>query len=1101
MNITTIAVKRPVGTIMFFIGILLLGYISLNNLSINLLPDLSYPKITVITNYQGSGPEEIERFITTPLESSVAAITGIKKVNSVSKEGISIITLEFHWGTDMDFAHLHTKEKVEEVRRYLPEDCPDPEIVEMDPSAAPIIIAVINSKSRSLKELKDIAEFIIKQRLEQIEGVARVEIRGGNEEEVSIEIDPEKVKNIGITLSQVAIAIQANNLPQMGGTVKKDKFKYTLKVEGEIQDPLEINDIVVMKMSGREIMVKDIGRAFYKNKIAQGDIRYQSGRAISMLVYRESRGNTVQSTTIAENTLKKLSLEFSDLNFSIISKEASLIISSINSLQMSLWLGALLAFAVLLLFLQNYRDPIFVSLVIPISVISTFVLMFFFNVNVNIMSLGGLVLGVGMFVDNSIIVLEAIFRHKEKENLIESVINGAREVGGAISASTFTTICIFLPVIYLYGITGKMFRDQALTVSFSLISSLVVALTLLPALSAFRNVFKTTFHEDAMISENSRKWLPQSFKGFHGVLSMPFKLIGYFIYFIIAFVVICFRYFFVYAGKVFLFVLKPIYKLFDLSYSGFDKFYHRVLLIMLERKIIAIGLCLVIMVVIGISFVSLKKELLPAPDTNKFEVRANTHAKFGFEETDSAAKALETEISKIAGVSAIYTESGIDPKTISIEDISVNSIHFIVECQSNKIRSAVMEKVRSILKAADLNDYSVFLEKNSLSQYLATGGDNFKIKVFYESIPAGKKSVAAIFEQLKNIKDIHDLKTNSSSGKPLFTIRFKEDLLKKLNISKKSISDYIKQAIRGESAGVLKKTQKNFDMLVRVPVDGIMDAEVMLGLPFHHSGSTYYIRDLVEIVELPSIKEISRESQEKYFLISGDVRGADLDRVIAQAEKKLEKLTISANTRYVFAGEEEEREKAFDSLNQAILLAIILVYMVMAAKFEDVIQPLIIMLTVPMGIVGAFLLLLATNNSLSIISGIGVMVLIGIGVNDAIVKIEYANQMRLAGNSVRESLLITSRVRLRPILMTTFTTVFGLIPMAIMHQVGSELQRPLAVVLIGGLICTTFFTLILIPVFYEMLENHRDKVRARKMAGDPSQPENTQQTLLESNSD
>ena len=496
MGITDLSVKRPIGTIMFFIGILLLGYISLTHLSINLLPDLSYPKITVLTEYQGSGPEEIEKFITSYLEPELTPIANVKKVTSISKEGISIITLEFHWGTDMDFALLHTKEKIEEMRRILPEDCEAPIILEWDPSSSPIITTILESKTMNMKNLKETAEFIIKPRLEQVEGIARVEIRGGNEEEISVEIDPEKIKNIGANLDDVVSAIKENNIFQSGGTVKKDKFKYTLKIEGEVKTPEQIDEIVVTKLKNRNILIKDIGRAFYKNKIKQGDIRFNSSESIALLIYRESAGNTVNATRAAEQCLSNMKKEFKNLDFFIIAKEAELITSSINSLKYSLYLGALLAFFVLLLFLQNFRDPILVSTVIPVSIISTFVLMYFFKVNINIMSLGGLVLGVGMFVDNSIIVLESIYRHRDNEKLIPSIIYGTKEVSGAITASTLTTISIFIPVIYLYGITGKLFRDQALTVSFSLISSLIVAVTLLPALSSFKTTFKLVSYKD-----------------------------------------------------------------------------------------------------------------------------------------------------------------------------------------------------------------------------------------------------------------------------------------------------------------------------------------------------------------------------------------------------------------------------------------------------------------------------------------------------------------------------------------------------------------------------------------------------------------------------
>jgi HAE1 family hydrophobic/amphiphilic exporter-1 len=1069
---------------MFYIGVLLLGVVSLSKLSINLLPDLSFPKLTVVTDYPGAGPEEIERFITNELEGPLSSIPDVKKIDSVSKEGLSIITLEFHWGTDMDFALLHTKEKTEESRRRLPDDCQAPIVMEWDPSSSPILTVIMRSDTMDLRTQKDTAEFIVKPRLEQLEGISRVEIRGGDDLEISVEIDPEKVKNLGISLSDVARAIESDNIIRSSGTVRKDKLRYILKIEGEIKTPGEIEEIAIRPLGNRTVQIKDIGSAFYKNKVKQGNIRLNEKSSIALLLYREAGGNTVKATKDAQKTFASLSKEFNnDVQFKVISMEAELIMSSINSLEQSLIFGALLALFVLLLFLQNYRDPLLVAVVIPISVISTFVLMFAFKVNINIMSLGGLVLGAGMFVDNSIVVLEAIFRHRDKEKLVPSVINGAKEVGGAITASTFTTISIFLPVIYLYGITGKLFRDQALTVSFSLVSSLVVALTLLPALSAFREVFKTDFTHDMEKPEEKKKWYHLPVKGLNHIVMIPFKLVGYVIYFILAAVFLILKYFFVAIGKGLNLVLKPLYRQFNSLYKSFDSFYHRALEKILNRKIIALYISLVIIVLMIGGFVILKKELLPSPNSRKFEITANTIPSYGYEQTDAIASDLEKKLRALEGVNFVFTEAGaVSTLAATTEDISVNTIHIIVECRNPKIRTRVMNRARQILAGmqTDLVDYTTYLEKNTLSQYLSVGGENFQVKVFYENIENGKQAVRKILDEIKDLEGLHDIKATTAPGKPLFALDFNQEVLDKYGIRKDLIADYINQAVRGEQAGTLRQIQKNFDIFVRVPVEGIMSMQRLLDLPIAVGDQTFFLKDLVNISEKPSIKKINREAQERYFLISADARDVRLNELIKKAEARLENLNLPVNTRYAFAGEEEERRRAFSSLNEAIWLAILLVYMVMAAKFENILQPLIIMFTVPMGLIGAFLLLLISGNSLSIISGIGILVLIGIGVNDAIVKVEYANQLRKEGLGIREAILTASRVRLRPILMTSFTTIFGVLPMGLMYQPGSELQRPLALVIIGGLLFTTFLTLILIPVLYEALENIREKRKQKK---------------------
>jgi HAE1 family hydrophobic/amphiphilic exporter-1 len=1088
MSLINLSVKRPVGTIMFYLGVILLGWVSYTRLSINLLPNLSYPKITVVTDYPGSGPEEIERFITNVLEGPLSSIPDVKKIDSISKEGISIISLEFHWGTDMDFALLHTKEQVEGVRQNLPDDCDAPIVMEWDPTASPIMTVVLKSEKRSLKKQKEAAEYIIKPRLEQLEGISRVEIRGGDEEEVSVEIDPEKIKTLGISLSDIARTIEEDNVFQSGGTVRKDKLRYILKIEGELKSPQEIEDIVVHEAAGRRVQIRDIGKAFFKNKIRQGNTRFNTKSSIALLLYRESGGNTVDATQKAREAFTSLTNEFNqEIEFQVVAMEAELIISSINSLLSSLVLGAFLAIFVLLLFLQNYKDPFLVSVVIPICVISTFVLMFAFNVSVNIMSLGGLVLGCGMFVDNSIIVLEAISRHREKdEELVPMVIKGAKEVSGAIAASTLTTIAIFLPVIYLYGVTGKLFRDQALSVSFSLISSLVVAVTLLPALAAFKSVFKTDFVDDMLKPKEGEKkrWYQLSLHGLYFIILIPFKLLGYILYFLLGGIFMGIFGLFRLLRQGLDVVLKPVYKSFNRLYQSFDDTYHRLLTRLLDKKIIALYLCITILVLIGLGFVLLKKELLPAPHSRKFEIEADTIPAYGFEQTDLIASDLEKKLLNLDGVTFVFTESGsVSTFAATSEDISVNSIHFIVECKSPDLRPRIMAQARQILQKADLMDFSTFQEKNTLSRYLSTSGENFQIKVFYEDLEKGKKAVQEILAQIKDLEGLHDLTTTTTEGKPLFVVQFKQAVLDQFDIPRSTIADYINQAVRGEQAGSLKQIQKNYDILVRVPVEGIMAVKRLMSLPITINNTTFFLKDLVKIQERPSIKRISRESQERYFLISGDARNVRLNELIAKAESRLTGVHLPSNTRYLFAGEEEERRKAFESLNDALWLAILLVYMIMAAKFENLFQPLIIMFTVPMGLVGAFWILEATGNSLNIISGIGLLVLVGIGVNDAIVKVEYSNQLRQQeGLGIREAVLTASRVRLRPILMTSLTTIFGVLPMGIMSQSGSELQKPLALVIIGGLICTTLLTLLLIPVFYEMLEKAKEKRKAGKKA-------------------
>ncbi len=1085
MSLTEIAVKRPVATIMFFIGIILLGVISLRNLSVDLLPAIAYPKITVVTEYPGALPEEIEKIITRPLEAQLSPISGVKNIKSVSREGVSIITVEFHWGTNMNFALLHVKEKVEESSDFLPKEAKKPQIFEFDPSTRPIIIAVVKSKGKTLKELREISEFLIKPRFEQLEGISRVEIRGGGKQEVLVKLFPEKLTLYGVSFENVASAINNYNQVVLGGTIRKNKLKHSVKIEGEIRNYREIENIPVKRLKSGHIFIKDIGKVSLNEIPKQGDIRYDGNSTVALLIYKEADANTVKATQKAKKAFSLMEKEFGDIKFDIITEEAGLILSSINSLKMSLYLGSILAFFVLLVFLQNSRDPLLVATVIPIAIISTFVLMYFSKVNINIMSLGGLALGVGMFVDNSIVVLESLFRHRKSKDAITAAIDGTKEVAGAITASTLTTIVIFLPVMYIYGITGRLFRDQALTVSYSLLASLIVSITLLPSLFA---VFSGT-------KEDSVGDVPEKASGFgkrllnrilsffswknhsgskilwiiHLIFRLPFFIIGIILDFIIKFVKALISIILKVFSLFFSFLMKPVYKIFNKTYESFDEKYHKFLELSLNKKIIPYSIMILMFILSFLLYMELKKELLPQTVSNNFEISAQTNSDYGFEETDRMAKEIERKIGKINGIKHVFSQVGaVSSLSFGKGEISLNNIHIIVNAKGK--RDKLMSQVRRILSGFSDLSFAVSPEKNTLSEYLKFGAEEFQIQVFYERIENGKKAVNEIIKRIKNTEGLVDLRANTEKGKPVLAITFKDTLLKNLNITKKQIASIISNSLKGEKVSVLKQFQKNYDIVLSTPLRKSRSFKGLLNMPVKFGDTIYHISDFVSTKRISSVKEITREGQERYFMISANLAGKKLSQIAPEVNKKLSHIVLPPGTRFKIAGEEEERKKAFTSIKEAILLAALLVYMVMASQFENLIHPLIIMLTLPMGFLGAFLFLLIAGSTINVIAGIGFLVMVGIVVNDAIVKIDYTNKLRQQGKSVREALMIASKVRLTPILMTTFTTIFGLIPMALMMQEGSELQRPLAIVVIGGLLFSTFLTLILIPVLYESIE-------------------------------
>jgi HAE1 family hydrophobic/amphiphilic exporter-1 len=1080
MNLTQTAVKRPVATVMVFVGVVLLGIISLRNLSIDLLPDLSFPKLSVLTEYAGAAPEEIEKLITANLESVFAPIPGVKRVSSVSREGISLVSLEFHWGTDMNFALLHTKEKVEEARSLLPGDCAVPRIIEMDPASKPIVIAVIESRRRSagresLADMRETAALLIKPRLEQLDGVSRVDVQGSGEREVVVSVLPEKLVLFNISYETVAEAIRNWNQQVLGGTVKKDNIRFVVKVEGEIQEPAEIEKIPLRALAAGHILIGDVAQVRFAEKIKQGEIRLDRQPAIALMIYKEASGNTVTATAQVQKAFRQMEKEFPELHFVTVAEESGLIVSAISNLKQALLQGGLLAFLVLLIFFQNWRDPILIAIVSPISVLATFVLMFFAGVKLNIMSLGGLALGIGIFMDNAIVVIENMYRFSFREDAEKSAIMATRELFPALLGSSLTTIVIFLPVIYIYGITGRLFRDQSLTISFALVAALIVTVTLLPTLFRVFSPGKKQGVKTANIPDSGgSKILRRS----HQALAWPLRIAGFVLETVFGFLYMAA----LKVKKIAMWVLDRglgyLYRLFNRGYEGFAHWYHAFLLDCLDHKRIAAWISLAMLAGTVIFYLPLKKELLPQTRTARFEISAGSDPSLGYEETENLGDALERQFQKIPWVAHVFSRFGTTSQLgLENADISVNRLDWIIECGGRDKRDEAMREVRRILAhTSGLAQFSVFPEKNTLSEYLRFGADEFQVKVYYERIADGRQAVQDIAAIMKTMPLLVDVRSNDEDGKPILAMRINEELLNRLRIPKKTVAETIRNALRGDQVSTLKKFQRSYDIVVSTPIRDDRELQRILDMPVAVNGSSLVLSQLIRFERVPSIKELSRESQERFFLISANLQNGKSQQAAVGLQRAMKELALPGGVRVQISGEEEERRAAFASVGVALLLSILLVYMVMAAEFENLIHPLIIMSTVPMGLFGAFVALLLLGESINVISGIGLMLAVGIVVDDAIVKVEYANQMRKAGMSVRDSLLEASRVRLKPIILNTFTTVFGVLPMIYMSGVGAELQRPMAVVVAGSLLSSTFLTLILIPVLYEVFT--RDKAKS-----------------------
>ncbi len=1080
MKITKFTINRPITTFMFFLAIVLLGFVSLRELSVDLLPDISYPRISVITEYPGVAPEEIETLITSPLEAVVSTVPGLRKVESISKEGVSFMTLEFDWGTDMDFAVLHTREKLDNARYSLPEDAGRPTIILLDPQSKPIMILALSGE-RSLLELKEFAEELIKPRLEQIQGIASAEIAGGIEREIQVEINPDLLALYQLSIDEIARKIDSFNQNLQGGTIRKGRFKYAIRVVGEFEFIDEIGSIPLKTISGGGIVrLKDIAEIKDSIKERIGLTKLNGKESIGLLVYKESGANTVKVTKKTREVLKQIKEENPQINLEVITEQAEFIENSINSVLNSIIIGAILAFFILFLFLQDIKTPIIIAIAIPISIIATFNILYFSNISLNIMSLGGLALGVGMLVDSSIVVSESIFRHqKENRNLKEAAYIGTKEVGMAVAASTLTTISVFLPVIYVHGVAGQLFKDQALTVTFSLLCSLFVSLTLLPMLAS--REFKFEIGEREKKEEKKGVWktkIKYFLFPYYGILWLVrwlFRIIYFIIDFLISYSVQLILLIFHYIIIPFRPLIKFIFNVFNKIYWKFAEAYHKFLEWSLENKGKVLAGSFLFLVITFLVGTQIGRELMPRPKTNSFELNLITPVDFSLEQTEEVVSIIENWLKESNSMVTIFSQIGVisgmqayDPR------VSINSARILCRVNHYSEVPKIISRLRKKLKRFMGLNYSIVQEQTALSEMLALGGRELNLKIKGDDLRKLNLIANQLTEKLIEIEGITDINTSYKPGKPQFLIKLKKDSMEKYGLSPAIVGNFIVNSVRGKRASQFKEFERKYDILVRMEKDSIDEIDDILEKNFTYNQALIPLRDLVSYEVMRGPEEIRRENQQRMISVAANLIGRKINEVIPEIKKKINEISLPSNYNIEFGGEQEEIQKSFRSLIFAFILAAFLVYMIMAAQFESLIHPFLIMFTLPMGLTGTIWALILTRQTINVISIIGMVVLAGIVVNDAIVKIDYTNQLRRKGLSLREAVKQASKIRLRPILMTTVTTAFGLLPMAIGLGPGSELQKPLAISVIGGLILATFLTLILIPIVYELAEKRKE---------------------------
>ncbi|HEX6134559.1 MAG TPA: efflux RND transporter permease subunit [Longimicrobiales bacterium] len=1032
MSLPGLSISRPVAVAMFFIAVVFLGVISFTRLPVDLLPDIAYPRLVIYTGNPDTGPAEIERFITEPIEAAVSRVPGVEHVESVSREGVSMVVLRFAWGTDMDFAALNVRENLDGLRGSLPERAERPVVLRTDPRSEPIM-SISAAAEMDLWSLKDLTETVFRRRLEQIDGVAEAAITGGLEREIHVDVDPTLLQSYGVTIDQIATALAAANTSAQSGTIRQGRFRYALRTLGELQTVEQIGGIVITQQNaeggpGGRILLRDLATIEDGFRERESMARYNGREAIGLLVFKESGANTVRVAERVEEVLAELREEYPLVTADIAMSQAGFVSSAIANLIQEMILGAVLAFLVLMVFLRDPRYPIAISLAIPISVIATFGLFHLSGVSINIMSLGGLALGIGMLVDNSIVVIENVFRHREKGlGAAAAAALGTKEVQRAITASTLTTIAVFGPIIYVEGVAGEMFASLSFAVAFSLLASLAVAVTLLPTMAA--------------------RWTgPVNPSG--GWFTVPFR--------------------------------RPL--------DAFDRFWDRAAdtyqgsldAALRHRTRVLAASVLLLALAIPIAL-TLPRSVLPDVDQGEFRARLELPRGTPLERTAQIATRLEQLIREDDAVDAVFSRIGRQAAVVGMdeENSGLNTALLEVRLHEGERTSDVLARLRP--KLAGLPSGSIALETGqatALGRLLGAGEADLAVRIRGEDTDSAMAYAALVAERMRDVPEVTNVHVGVELGQPEFIVEIDRERAAAFGINPTEIVTVIENAMRGRAAAnPFVAFDRKIPIIVRLPDEErrslqTLDFLTVRGVP---------VRELIRIRESVGPVEIPRLDQSRVIPVYADAAGRDVDAAVGAVEATLAPTPPTPPMRFEIGGENEEMRRSFRELTFAFLLALLLVYMILAAEFESLVQPFTVLLSVPLGLIGAILALWLFGAGINTVSLIGIVILVGIVDNNAVVMIDFINHARSEGASVHDAILEAGRARLRPIIMTTITTMLAIMPMMLGLGAGAGLQAPLAIAVFGGLFTATALTLLVIPVVYESIATAQARLARRRV--------------------
>ncbi len=1025
MKLVEISIKKRVTLTMMYLIIIGFAIFSYSQLKVDLFPEIDFPVIGIITQYSGVGPEDIENLISRTLEEAVSATKNVKKVTSQSSQGISLVILEFDWGTDIDQAEADVRKRIDLVRGFLPDESDDPITFAFDPGMAPIMFMLLNSPYLGPAELRQLGEERIEPLLERVEGVASVETQGGLERQVNINLNPVLLAAHNLSPLDVVNAIRAQSGLFPAGKIETSTINFNLRILSEYNSIDQIKKTIIKYENNYPLKVEDIANVENGYKELIGDVRANYNQSVYMRLFKQSDANTVQACRNVAEVLPAIKAILPEgTEFKVVYDQSEYILLAVSNLGKTAVIAFILAFLVIYFFLRNIRGSLIMGLAIPISVISTFAVMMLSNLTVNIISMAGLALAIGMLVDNSIVVLENIYRYREAgSKLTDAASNGASEVGMAITASTLTTIGVFLPVLFVPGIAGELFNDMVVTITFSLFASLIIALTLVPMLSS--KILLTDAEMPRIRLKKLKAWI-----------------------------------------TTFLERLTDNYGTI-LHWS----LYHKKIVLLMTAVLFFGSLGL-------IPF--LGGEFLPQDDQGFISVTINRERGTPLDKTRLSVLEIENIVKeKVPETSDIFALFGSTEGIFSLFGASgSHGINLRIRLSPKEDRDRSQKEIESELRESFDKIPGItyqFIQPGSFSTQRAV-----EVKIFGYDLLKSKAIAEQIKSRMEQIPGLVDIDINMQEGGQELRIIPDRNRMNDLRLSAFQVADMISTAIQGKVAAQYREGGDEYNVFVQLdkPFREKREALSNLLLPTIN-GKMIPLQQVARIEQSTSPTTIFRENQERFISVGCELSGIDLSGAVSKIKEIIRDTPMPIEYQVVIGGSAEDQAESFYYLTIAFFAAILLVYMIMASQFESLIDPFIIMFTVPLSIIGVFLALFITGTTISVMALVGLVMLTGIVVNNGIVMVDYINQRRRGGQDLYDAVEEGGKVRMRPVLMTALTTILGMVPLALEIGSGSESWAPLARAVIGGLTTSTLLTLIIIPIVYIIFEQMGDKIKVR----------------------